>query len=210
MSTPGLRPGARPAKRAAIMTAARTVFARDGYARASIDAIASQAGVSTRTIYSHFQGKQELFSNVLQTSASDVADEVINRIARDTEHHHDIKLRLIAIGRALAAQSRDFPEHFAMVRQIASEAPHFPPEIFDAWHDVGPRRVETEVARCVTDFANHGSLTITDPGRAALDLIALTTFEITTRDIHDTTRLNQRAAEDAIAAGVRTFLHGYA
>ena len=55
-------------KRRAILAGALTVFARDGYTRASIDAIAAQAIVSTRTIYNHFQCKAHLFQTVIQES----------------------------------------------------------------------------------------------------------------------------------------------
>src|SRR5918999_1741983 len=60
-------------KRRAILAGALTVFARDGYTRASIDAISAQAGVSTRTIYNHFQDKAQLFQSVIQESAAKVA-----------------------------------------------------------------------------------------------------------------------------------------
>ncbi|HWN32249.1 MAG TPA: helix-turn-helix domain-containing protein, partial [Pseudonocardia sp.] len=55
---PGGRGGCWPArapKRDAIMTAARVVFGRESYLRTSIDAIPGEAGVSTRTIYNHFE-----------------------------------------------------------------------------------------------------------------------------------------------------------
>ncbi|MEU7831466.1 TetR family transcriptional regulator [Nonomuraea sp. NPDC049129] len=39
--------------RRAIMAGALTLFARDGYTRAGLDAITVEAGVSNRTIYNH-------------------------------------------------------------------------------------------------------------------------------------------------------------
>lgn len=48
------------AKRDAILDAAETVFAQDGYG-ASMDKVAEMAGVSKQTIYKHFAAKDRLF-----------------------------------------------------------------------------------------------------------------------------------------------------
>lgn len=69
-------------KRGAILSGALREFARDGYGRASIDAIAVSVGVSTRTIYNHFGDKATLFESVIQGSAEQVADAHIERIER--------------------------------------------------------------------------------------------------------------------------------
>ena len=47
------------------MLAAREHFLRDGFAGASMDAIAKSAAVSVKTVYSHFANKDELFSKVM-------------------------------------------------------------------------------------------------------------------------------------------------
>ena len=55
-------------KRTAIVAAARQVFLENGYAQASMDQIAQSAGVSVKTIYRHFENKDELFSAVMQAA----------------------------------------------------------------------------------------------------------------------------------------------
>jgi len=55
----------------AIVRAAREHFLRDGFAEASMDAIASSAGVSVKTIYSHFANKDELFSRAMIAACTD-------------------------------------------------------------------------------------------------------------------------------------------
>jgi AcrR family transcriptional regulator len=55
-------------KRAAIVAAARESFLQSGYSQASMDGIANAAGVSVKTIYGHFQNKEELFSAVMQAA----------------------------------------------------------------------------------------------------------------------------------------------
>lgn len=54
-----------------IVLAARDHFLRDGFAGASMDAIARSAGVSVKTIYSHFANKDELFSKVMIAACTD-------------------------------------------------------------------------------------------------------------------------------------------
>ncbi|MEV5986378.1 helix-turn-helix domain-containing protein [Streptomyces sp. NPDC052051] len=56
-----LRVRGMPEKRRSIAQAARAVFGREGYSRASVDANAVEAGVSKRTIYNHFTDKEQLF-----------------------------------------------------------------------------------------------------------------------------------------------------
>ncbi len=55
----------------AIILAARETFLRDGFAGASMDVIAKSAGVSVKTIYSHFSNKDELFSKVMVGACTD-------------------------------------------------------------------------------------------------------------------------------------------
>src|ERR1700716_94258 len=82
-------------KRRAILTGALTVFARDGYTRASIDAISAEAGVSTRTIYNHFQDKAQLFETVIQESADRAAEAQIATIDRYFAKITDLEADLI-------------------------------------------------------------------------------------------------------------------
>lgn len=48
----------------ALLDAARELFAHDGYAATSLDAVVARAGVSKGALYHHFAGKQELFRAV--------------------------------------------------------------------------------------------------------------------------------------------------
>ena len=48
-----------------IVEAASTLFLRDGYAATSIEAIAATAGVSKRTLYARFEGKNAVFLAVV-------------------------------------------------------------------------------------------------------------------------------------------------
>ena len=56
----------RPSRRGAIVAAAVRVFARQGFADASIQAIADESGVAPTAVYYHFSGKEELFDAALR------------------------------------------------------------------------------------------------------------------------------------------------
>src|SRR5258708_29867093 len=59
------RRGTEIARTAALISAASRVFLREGYGLASIDKVASEAGVSTRTIYERFRNKADLLGAVI-------------------------------------------------------------------------------------------------------------------------------------------------
>jgi len=202
-----VRAGGRADKRRAITNAARAVFSREGYARASIDAIATEANVSTRTVYNHFEGKERLFSTVLHASATEVADGFVADVERRMTGAGQ-KADLVALGRALAAVRTDFPEHFAMVGRIEVESPHFPPATIEAWQRAGPLRVLGEIARRLRQLADGGLLLIDDPSRAAVHFAALTTAGLAT--YYGTQAPSDEGAGEAVEAGVEAFLHGYA
>jgi AcrR family transcriptional regulator len=48
----------------ALVDAARELFAQDGYAATSLDAVAAKARVTKGAVYHHFHGKQQLFEAV--------------------------------------------------------------------------------------------------------------------------------------------------
>lgn len=54
-------------KHAAILDAAVEEFRASGYDATSMDRIAARAGVSKRTVYNHFPGKDALFLRILET-----------------------------------------------------------------------------------------------------------------------------------------------
>lgn len=71
--------------RAALVTAARTVFERDGYADSRLVDIAAEAGCSVGTFYTWFDGKDEVFAAVLQQAQADMLNPGTGRIAADDD-----------------------------------------------------------------------------------------------------------------------------
>src|SRR5580700_9291956 len=59
------RRGTEAERNDALIAAATQVFLRDGYGGSSIDKMASEAGVSTRTIYERYKNKADLLGAVI-------------------------------------------------------------------------------------------------------------------------------------------------
>jgi len=196
-------------KRAAITQGALVVFGRDGYTRASIDSIAAEAGVSTRTIYNHFDDKQHLFLTVIQQSAAQVAAAQIGLLDRYLERITDLEADLVALGRAWTKPRAEFSDHFALVRQINAEVGHFPQAGLDAWQETGPRQVHRELAVRMRRLADQGRLAIEDADTAATHFVLLVGSELTSRSYYGAIPFEEPDVTRIVTAGVRTFLHGY-
>ena len=87
-------------KRAAIVAAARQVFLENGYAQASMDRIAESAAVSVKTIYRHFENKDELFSAVMQPACradNSIPERTIEQQARSAAELFSKLLQLGAL-----------------------------------------------------------------------------------------------------------------
>lgn len=198
----------RPDKRAAIMDGGREVFARDGYERASIDAIATVAGVSTRTIYKHFTDKAALFAAVVDHSTNRVAQEQTELIAR--------RLSVVDRADAVATALLDFAiewqlepgpsdRHRALITQVHGEAAHLGDDLVDRWWRAGPGRVRAELAAVFARWAEHGWLRIADPDRAVVHFVAL----VAARPGCPTERHTDAQQREWTTAGVEAFVRIY-
>ena len=67
------------ATRAALLSAARELFAERGYGGVGTEEIVHQAGVTRGALYHHFNGKEDLFRAVYE----DLERELVERIAAD-------------------------------------------------------------------------------------------------------------------------------
>jgi AcrR family transcriptional regulator len=198
----------RPEKRDAILRAARATFAKMGYARATVDAIATEAQVSTRTLYKHFGSKEDLLAAVLEESTRAVADDYEAAVRAAVDSAGTVQERLVALALAATKPALGHPEHFRMIRQVVSEGSHVPPGVVARWRTLGPDRVRRETVAQLRVLHEEGLLEIDDFERAARHFLALTTAEVD----HGPNRrpLSGRAAEEAVRAGVEVFARGYA
>jgi AcrR family transcriptional regulator len=99
------------ATRAAIIAAARKLFARDGYAATPLRAIASDAGVSEQTIYAVFGSKRALLTTLWETLDADAGVRELRAQLQAAEGQPGRQLDLfVAFDRRLFERSADVME----------------------------------------------------------------------------------------------------
>jgi AcrR family transcriptional regulator len=200
-----------PGKREAILRASRQVFGRVGYLGASIDVIATEADVSTRTIYNHFESKEQLFATVLTDSSRQVAaahEAIIERHLGNGVTAENIETALMKLAREWHKPQPEFAEHFALVGRINAEGEEFPRELLTAWQEAGPLRVQRALAAHMARLAEHGLLHIEDAEFAAQHYAVLVT-NTWGRDRTGTREQTQDQTDEIAEAGVRAFLYGH-
>ena len=150
----------REEKRAAILLAALEVFFAQGYVGASMDAIASEAGVTKQTVYRYYGSKEELYQAALESRREGGGNHFLAELGREDP------------GEALTRFAEGFlgvhmaKEHLAAIRLLVAEGPEAP-EMTRAFYAVGPRRTEERLVRFMEE-----RLGADDPQYAAKMFIA--------------------------------------
>jgi len=83
-----------PERRDAILDAALPLFAREGYGRASINAVVAATGVTKPVLYDHFASKRELYLALLERESTTLRAEF--ETAYDPEAPLDQRLATLA------------------------------------------------------------------------------------------------------------------
>jgi AcrR family transcriptional regulator len=91
-------------RRAAIIDAARSVFARKGFTRSIIDEIACEAGIAKGTVYLYFRSKKEIYRAVLDQDMEFVKKNTLARIDLATSLRD--KIRAFTLTRLENAETR--------------------------------------------------------------------------------------------------------
>jgi TetR/AcrR family transcriptional repressor of mexJK operon len=191
-------------KREAIAQAALTLFASDGYERTSVDAIAAEAGVSKRTVYSHYGDKESLFLSVVR----DTYEAMLARIAEIVDRvpwERDVAGALTDCVTQITRSIARAPERATLARLLITEAPHFP-ALIDLLH---ARAVTPLIAAPLAALGRSGRLAVTDPAQAAEHLAALTFDQVSSRSLMGTLPLSDAETTRLITSGVGVFLRAY-
>ena len=182
------------------------LFARDGYERTSVDAIAAEAAVSKRTVYSHYGDKENLFLLVLRETYDTMRDRVRDIVDRNLRDVDDVQEALTACVCEIVRTISRAPERATLIRLVISEAPHFP-AILDLWRNRG---IVPIIAEPLAKLAASGLLDADDPALAAEHLSALTFGQVNNKSMMGTVQLSDAEADRIISSGIAAFLRAYA
>jgi AcrR family transcriptional regulator len=144
-----------------LINAATHVFLREGYGLASIDKVAGEAGVSTRTIYERFRNKADLLGAVIRRLVNRMATGVADADLEGLEP----RTALMLIARTITDRARD-PDSAALFRIVATEAHRFP-ELAAQMRENDKRCVDAALAAYLRREIKRGTLALADPDKAA-------------------------------------------
>ncbi len=157
---------AAAALRARFLDEALAAFLRDGYAGASINAMAEAAGVSKATVYRVFGSKEDIF-RAAAFKGSQWSIESVKRVIDPNGAPEDVLYQVI-LHKLRAAQK---PQAVAVTRMVIAEAHRFPDIAAAQWAD--HRYLLDPIVEYLQAQNAQGTLRIENPATAALQLSML-------------------------------------
>jgi AcrR family transcriptional regulator len=198
--TAGARALNRAAKERRILDAAFQVFSQAGYAGASMDAIAEQAGVSKPTLYQYVGSKDALFAAMMDSARDAMvepfghAGDMVDQLHRFAWAYADTVMR---------------PDLLGLARLVIGEAARFP-HIGAAYQAAGPDRLLAAMIGWLGCQRSAGRLAFEDAELAAQDLWALILSAPRTQGLHRPDAVPGRAqVRRYLENGLRVFLRAY-
>lgn len=144
-----------------ILEAAQKHFNEHGLERASVDAIAADAGVSKMTVYNNFGSKEGLFQAVVRDRSATVVAGFPGAGSLDPDQPE--KALLVIGARFLALVRGDALGALRAVYGVAGAQP----EVCRALYEEGPERVNGELAAYLRRAHSAGTLKVRNPVQAA-------------------------------------------
>ncbi|QIL19836.1 TetR/AcrR family transcriptional regulator [Thermomonas sp. HDW16] len=194
-----------PGKRAAILDAAKRMFVQDGFDGVSMDQIASEAGVSKLTVYSHFGDKDSLFAEAVRAHC----EQAMPSSLFVAEPEKPVRERLTDIGHAFFGMIMT-PEAIAGHRVLCTPqaTARGMPSLF--W-EAGPKRVQDAFTEMLERRIEAGELEIDDPRRAASQFFTLLKGEAHAQAVFGYSCSGRTdTPEEHVASVVDLFLRAYA
>ena len=192
-------------KRFAIVRAAREAFLEGGYAKTSMDSIARASEVGIKTLYRHFDNKDDLFSAVMQAACNPEAFDELSGQWKEQPDEPERQWFSKPPRAALVAAGVEYLKHalsdeqLALYRVVTQDAHSFP--------ELGRRYREQVIERAHDVFVRYLTRSIPGAGWKIKDKrAAATAFAALLRGglFEDTLYGFRKPAETEIEAHART------
>ena len=193
-----------PAKRRAILLAAKRLFTAGGLARTSMEAVASEAGVSKITVYSHFCNKEALFRETVMAKCGEHwPDELF-----DVSAELPLQMRLTRIGVGFLGLVYS-PKVLSMYRLLVSQSAEHN-RFGQLFWEAGPDRTMRRLAELLLAAGKRGLLQVPDPRTSAAHFFSLLKGEHHIRTLVGAAgALNARAQKRHVDEVVALFLRAH-
>lgn len=195
------------AKRAAILEAAERLFLQQGYEGVSMDQIASEAGVSKLTVYSHFGDKDALFTE----AAAAYCEQQMPASVFEPSPATPIRQRLSEVAEAFFTMVGS-PEAIAGHRLLCTPQ-MVEKRLAQRFWQRGPERVQAAFAALLRRRIDTGDLIIEEDrvSIAAAQFFVLLKGDLHQRMVFDCEDVNACAAQRRahLDASIDMFLRAY-
>lgn len=185
-----------------ILAAALKVFSASGYAGASMDAVAAEAGLSKPTLYQYFDSKEQLFATMMLQKRDDMLQPFSEAGVGDmvVQMHH------FAWAYADTVMQ---PTLLSLARLTIGDVQRFP-EIGRAYQSAGPDRVLEGLMGYLDAYRSAGRLAFEDAELAAQDLWGLILSAPRTQALYNPDlEIPREQLARYVHNGLRVFLRAY-
>lgn len=198
-------------KREAILRAAVSVFAREGYAQACVREIAKEAGVAKPTIYNHMADKESLFREAMSAAAQAATErdlEVLDALRAVPGSAEELRPQLLDVALRMVRNRAD-ERAWAVRRLLYAEVGRFP-DLLDLTQGAAGEPVAGALADRFARLSLAGLLHTKDPDLAAGQFLALLSGPLESRSRLGTRAVPADELHEIAKTSVATFLaaHG--
>ena len=190
-------------KKELIVSAARKLFLEAGYGATSMDSIAAEAGVSKRTVYSHFKNKENLFAAIM----GDMCDLISGTNPNEPIPANEPEQVLKQLGLHIIESVME-PEALDVFRVVLAESPVFP-ELGKAFWKAGPDVMKGFLVDYLVELDRRGILQINNPELSAFQFMGMIKWPYHMRLLFGAGKPPTKSEiEESLDLAVSTFVNG--
>jgi AcrR family transcriptional regulator len=190
-------------KRELVVSAARKLFLEAGYGATSMDKIAAEAGVSKRTVYSHFQNKENLFAAIMGDMCALISGDNPNEPIPVEAPEQILKHLGLHIMESVLE-----PEALDVFRVVLAESPIFP-ELGQAFWKAGPDVMKGFLVEYLLELDRRKVLKIKNAELSAFQFMGMIKWPYHMRVLFGAGNLpTRKEINESLDLAVSTFVNG--